>query len=303
MPEKLDILERAFGEYQKVGKEYMFMCPEGCHETKKKLSINLEKNVYKCWICDHVKGGDIRFLILKYAKHLVKDWNFASPPERVVGDLIPDEERRWFFVDWKKWNHFLYHEWDKQSDLVKEYLAKKRITPKTALVWSVRVSQLEKDTLLLPSFGLDGDVTYFSKRKFSGDYKFFKPNAPFDIFNEFWLNFKKPVYLVENAFDAMRFDITEVMPILGSDFWRYNSFIEKCIQSETTVNIFLDCDAEEKSYKIFNNLLGMGINAQIVNNIFHKDIEELDDWQVEFCKRNFIKNSDVLSNYVRSKLL
>ena len=302
MADKLDILQKAFGEYQKIGKEYMFFCPEKCHETKKKLSVNLDKNVYKCWKCGDLRGNDIRFLILKYAKHLIKEWNSVEPYRGVVGDEHKEVEQKWYFTDWKKWNRFLYLEWDKQCDAVHEYLEKKKITRDKALLWSIRVSALERNTLLLPSFGADGEVTYFSKRKFSGDYKFFKPNAPYEIFNEFWLNFNKPIYLIENAYDAMRFDITETMPILGSDFRRYTSFIEKCIVGETQVSVFLDVDAEEKAYQIFDNLLGMGVNAQIVDNIFKKDIDEMEDWQVEICKRSFVKNDNVLSNYVRAKL-
>ena len=303
--DRLDILCRAFGDYQKFGSEYMFKCPNGCHETKNKLSVNIEKNAYKCWKCEDIRGSDIRFLILKYAKQYIKDWSALGPVDKTYVDDCDfgDVEPNWHFSDWQKWNRFLYKEWDSQSEAVKEYINKKKITKNKSLIWNIRTSSVEADTLLIPSFGLDGNVNYFSKRKLIGDNKFFKPRAKFDIFNEFWLDFGKPIFLVENAFDAVRFLPSEAMPILGSYFGKYNTFIERCINSETVVNVFLDVDAGDKEQKIYENLVGFGIVANRINNIFEKDIDELEDWQLEICKTSFVNSKDVFTNYIKGKLL
>jgi hypothetical protein len=310
---KLSILEKAFGEYTPLGQEYMFFCPEGCHEVKKKLSVNLEKNKYHCWICGY-GGQDIKFLLIKYAKQYVNQW------EQVAGASATSNWRssegytflqgkevkeKWVFYYWDTWQKLLYNEWDSQRDEIKEYLKRKRITREKSLIWNMRVSDQDKNSILVPSFDVDGGVNYFSKRRFGADeeIKFFRPKVQFEIFNDFWLDFTKPIYLVENVFDATRFDISEVMPILGSEFRKYSIFIENCLKHETKVMVFLDAGEDEKSHKVFENLMGFGVDAYIVDNIFGKDIDLLDDWQLKMCKSSFVKNEDVLQNYVRNKLL
>ena len=49
--EKPGLLKEIFGEYKKSGNEYIFFCPN-CNHHKKKLSINIDKNCFKCWICN-----------------------------------------------------------------------------------------------------------------------------------------------------------------------------------------------------------------------------------------------------------
>ena len=48
---KISIVKEILGEPQRSGNEYLFYCVF-CKHHKKKLSLNLDKNKYKCWICD-----------------------------------------------------------------------------------------------------------------------------------------------------------------------------------------------------------------------------------------------------------
>ena len=61
MATKTSILTSALGEYRKSGDEYLFFCPF-CQHSKRKLSVNLNLNKYKCWVCD-VRGNNIRRLL------------------------------------------------------------------------------------------------------------------------------------------------------------------------------------------------------------------------------------------------
>ena len=58
------ILYETLGNYSDKGSELLFSCP-ACGHHKRKFSVNLDKNVFKCWICDYV-GKDIGRLIYSY---------------------------------------------------------------------------------------------------------------------------------------------------------------------------------------------------------------------------------------------
>ena len=62
--EKIKILENTLGVYYKSRDEYLFKCPY-CAHHKRKLSINIKLNVFKCWICN-TKGG-LAYLINRFA--------------------------------------------------------------------------------------------------------------------------------------------------------------------------------------------------------------------------------------------
>ena len=61
---KLRIAKDFLGSYYKIKDEYLFHCPK-CNHHRKKLSLNFDKNVFKCWVCDYV-GKDIGRLVYSY---------------------------------------------------------------------------------------------------------------------------------------------------------------------------------------------------------------------------------------------
>ena len=74
--EKINILNSIFGYHYPNGDEKLFYCPK-CDHSKRKLSINLEKNVFKCWVCDFV-GNDVGYLVKMYGNmNQTSEW-FSS---------------------------------------------------------------------------------------------------------------------------------------------------------------------------------------------------------------------------------
>jgi len=67
---KLNILKEILGRPYKSRNEYLFHCPY-CSHHKKKLSINIEKNVYKCWVCD-TRGTNLQRLVRRYGNYKQK---------------------------------------------------------------------------------------------------------------------------------------------------------------------------------------------------------------------------------------
>ena len=62
--EQLGILESVLGRYYKSGAELLFKCPK-CNHEKRKLSINLDKGAFKCWICGY-SGKKISNLVRRF---------------------------------------------------------------------------------------------------------------------------------------------------------------------------------------------------------------------------------------------
>ena len=63
----LKILFDVLGAYKKMSEEFLFYCPS-CKHHKPKLSVNLDKNAYKCWVCDY-RGRNIRRLVRRFGTH------------------------------------------------------------------------------------------------------------------------------------------------------------------------------------------------------------------------------------------
>ena len=74
---KISILSEIFGAGRLQGKEILFKCPR-C--GKPKLSISLEKNVYKCWTCQYpFQGKKISRLIRSFGSFLDRQkWDSLS---------------------------------------------------------------------------------------------------------------------------------------------------------------------------------------------------------------------------------
>ena len=66
--EKIEILVDVLGSYYHEGKkQLMFHCPK-CEHRKKKLSVNVEKNMFKCWVCGF-SGRNIFRVIKRYGTY------------------------------------------------------------------------------------------------------------------------------------------------------------------------------------------------------------------------------------------
>ena len=69
MPEtkKIKILSDFLGSYYRTSDELLFQCPK-CDHHKNKLSVNIEKDAFKCWVCDF-RGRKIYHLVRRYGDY------------------------------------------------------------------------------------------------------------------------------------------------------------------------------------------------------------------------------------------
>jgi DNA primase len=280
--EKLRILEDILGENYSTGTEYLFHCPS-CNHHKKKLSVNIDKNKFKCWICDY-SGRTIRRLVRKHGDYKqLQKWNsltgrieiesFESifeqkkEVEEKVRLYLPED-----FVSLTGKNHSAL------ASKPLNYLKSRGIDRDDILKWKIGYSLSGKygGRILIPSFSDDGSLNYFVARSYMSSYsKYLNPPASKNIvFNHLYVDWDSDVVLVEGVFDAIRAGANAI-PILGSSLNEDSVLFQEIIKNDATIYVALDPDAEKKSLKLMSKLLQYDIEVKKVNIFPYSDVAEM----------------------------
>ncbi len=280
--EKLEILKGMldFSHYSR--EEGLFKCPF-CNHHKPKMSINVEKNVYKCWICDS-RGKDVWRIVRKFGDTTDKrKWKSFSGDVDLNDSLydsifgIDVEEKQTIDLP----EEFISLANKKQSISSKRpmrYLADRGVTKKDIIRWKIGYcSHGEyKNRIIIPSFDKDGDVNYFVSRSYSGDWmKYKNPDASKDVvFNELNIDWKDKIFLVEGVFDAIKAG-TDSVPLLGSTLNENSKLFQKIVENDTAIYLALDPDAEKKSMHIIKSLLQHGIEIHKIDIGEEEDVGDM----------------------------
>ncbi len=307
--EKLDFLRSLLGPELQRGQEYLFFCPNGCHLERPKLSINIEKGVYKCWKCGY-GGNRIRNFILRFFRDRVVEWNRLEPAGRkdAFETKAPvEEDVGWVFTGISSWRTRLVDALEKMTPKVHEYLfIQKKLSEHALLQWNARVTSGDYSTVLIPSFGTNGAPNYYVQKTCSDEFTVAKrPGVSQNrvIFNEFAVRWDETIYLVENVFDAMRFPFGTAIPLLGSSVRSDSKLLEECTKKQASLAIFLDPDdvGKKRSFQLYELFTSYGLETKIVDNQFG-DIDSLEDWQLELTKRQFLAEDRILASRVETIL-
>jgi len=259
--EKLDILVSFLGHYYKTGQEYLFRCPK-CDHEKRKLSVNIEKGVYKCWVCGF-SGLKISKLVKRYADYSeFNKWQDLDGTVDITSfdDLFGENEEETqiqkvdlpeSFVSLTGNNNSF------KSRHARSYLKKRGITESDILRWKIGfcTDGEYSGRVCIPSFSNTGDLNYFVARSYGNQFPKYK-NPPVSrdvIFNDLYTDWDKPVVLVEGVFDAIV--AGNAIPILGSVLRENSKLFQKIINKKATVYMALDPDAKKKEQRIINSLL------------------------------------------------
>lgn len=278
---KISILTDILGGYIFSRNEILFYCPF-CKHHKRKLSVNIEKNVWKCWICD-VKGVDIYALIKKLGSLSQKaEWRTLS------GIIDQSSEENLNFLDGnqsklepvKLPEEFRTLSSKKENILsvsAKKYLLNRGLTEYDIVYWKIGycADGTYKDRIIIPSFDLNGDINYFVARNYKNNFLPYKnPSAPHDfIFNELYLDWEKDIVLCEGVFDAIV--ASNAIPLLGSTFREDSYTLKQLVVNNAKVYLALDPDAKDKEDKIKKILLAYGLEVYKINVSPFKDIGEM----------------------------
>ena len=272
------ILHETFGTYYDKGNELLFACPS-CRHRKRKFSVNLNKNVYKCWICDF-RGRNIRRAIRR----------FGSFTQLQAWDSITNRSDLEKFAD--LFTQSQYTEDSPTLELPKEfvslcgnnipatgtyamrYLQNRGVSRSDILKWKIGYcfGGEYRNRIIIPSFNKDGDVSYFIARSYNGDtYKYKNPRASKDItFNELYIDWNKDLIMVEGVFDALV--AGNAVPILGSTLRKGSRLLREIVRNDTPVYIALDPDAAKKERRVIKTLLEYDVELYKVDVTGYEDV-------------------------------
>jgi len=306
--EKLQLLKKIFGGYHNSNDEHLFYCPT-CKHHKRKLSINLEKDAFKCWICDQY-GRSIRRLVRKYGDfRALQKWDKLNGREDITkfDDLFSEEIEIIPLQRFDLPKEFVSLANENLSLAMMpalNYLENRGITKKDIIRWKVGCCMRGEynNRIIIPSFDKEGYVNYFVARTFNGSWKkYLNPPVSKDIiFNELYLDFDQDLIIVEGIFDAIIAG-PNAIPILGSTLRENSNLFQTIIKNDTPIYIGLDSDAENKSKRIIKDLLNYGNEVYKINTAGYDDIGSMT--KEEFLKR---KKEAVLcgsSDYLLYKVL
>ena len=285
--EKLKIIKQSLGSYYESNDEMLFYCPK-CKHHKRKLSLNIEKNVFKCWICDF-RGNTLLPLV---AKELKRKWKELTQQVDITRfDSLFENQDKSTSIE----SHLDLPEYF--STLTSANLSKIGLKAKNYLL-NRGVSEQEmrlykmgfcfhgpyENRVIVPSFDEGGEINYFVARSFSDHYLKYKnaPCAKDVVFNDLLIDWAKPLVLVEGFFDSLKYDNS--VPLLGSTLSIKSKLFEKIINNCKLVYICLDKDARKKELKIVKNLLDFGVKVCKIELYGYSDLGEvpnhlLDDYK------------------------
>jgi len=296
------ILNATLGNYFDKGSELLFTCPS-CNHHKRKFSVNLDKNAYKCWVCDY-RGRNIRRLVRRFGSYTqLQKWDSItdrSDLER-FSDLFVEQQRTEDAQKLELPPEFVSlcsSSLPATATYAKRYLEKRGVNYEDIVKWKIGYcfSGEYRNRIVIPSFDSDGDINYFIARSYTGDsYKYKNPRASKDVtFNELYINWNRDLTIVEGVFDALV--AGNAAPILGSTLRKGSRLLREIVRNDTPIYIALDPDAAKKERKIIKTLLKYDVELYKIDVSGYEDVGSMPKSVFEQRKNEavFIDNNDYL---------
>ena len=289
---KLRILGEVLGDYRKNGSETLFFCPV-CDHHKRKLSVNIDKDVFKCWVCDW-SGRSIYRAVRRYGtvshrsawKRLSNRIEVESFSEVLFGGTEPETKQVVKLP--RSFKTLVHGPYSHYAHDARNYLYNRGIDDEDIVRWKIGYCATGQyaERIVVPSFNLDGDPNYFISRSYTGHpKKYMNPRAGRDIvFNELMVDFDDDLIIVEGVFDAIKAGINSV-PLLGSTLREDSYFFQKIVKYDTPLFLGLDPDAKRKQGKMIRAMLEYGLEIYEMDVPAGKDIGDLTKKQVAKLKQ------------------
>ncbi len=287
---KENILQEIFGNPYKARDELLFYCPF-CKHHKKKLSINIGKSFFKCWICN--SKGSISYLVKR----------FGTTEDRHQWELLNQE------IDMSSIESLFSHSPEDEKQVIKlpkeyfclarkdkpysarepiSYLMSRGISSADILYYKIGYCDMGKyrRRIIFPSFDTEGNCNYFSARTYGKDWLKYKnpPATKNIIFNDLLIDWNSPVTLVEGVFDAI--NIKNSIPILGSTLNENGLLFKKIVTKQPKLYLGLDKDALNNSLQMIFSLLQYGIEVYLLDTSKITDIGSITKLEAEKLKQD-----------------
>jgi len=279
--EKLKILVELLGEYYRSNEEYLFSCPF-CKHYKRKLSINIAKGKFKCWICDS-HGKSIYYLIRRFGNYSQKQqWQSfenhveISEFDNIFQEKVEEEQIQRIKLP-KEYICLAKKNLPLDSKMAMNYLKERKIFKEDILRWKIGycTDGEYRNRIIIPSFNRDGYCDYFVARSYTKDWLKYKnpPASKNIIFNELVVDWDKPITLVEGIFDAINAENS--IPLLGSTLSVYSRLFKAILTHSKRVYVALDKDAEKKALSIVYALISHGVEVYKIDTSGYEDVGEM----------------------------
>jgi DNA primase len=272
------ILYETLGSYWDKGSELLFACPS-CNHHKRKFSLNLDKNVFKCWVCDY-HGRNIRRVIRRFGSYTqLQKWDQITDRTDLsrFSELFSDEgnadvedkiELPQEFVSLANKNLPL------SANRALRYLKERGITQEQIVRWKIGFCYDGEygGRIIVPSFGATGYPNYFIARSYVGHrMKYKNPQSSKNVvFNDLFTNWNDDLVIVEGVFDAIR--AGNAVPILGSTLRTDSDLLRKIVRNDTPCYIALDPDAADKERRIIQTLLRYDVELYKIDVSGYEDV-------------------------------
>lgn len=278
------------GTPHRSGGEFLFYCPK-CKHSKKKLSCNVVKNVFKCWVCNFT-GTNLTRLIRRYGSYKHKqEWSkydskIDLSTNSLVDTLFSKKEENESLISLPKEFVTLTGKYSQSSATVRKYLYERGITQEDILKWKIGYCPDGEYSgrVIVPSFNLDGRINYFIARSYKDDWIKYK-NPPLQknsiIFNELYVDWDSDLTLTEGVFDAIV--AGNAIPLLGSTLPETSRLFQEVAKHDTPIYIALDPDAEKKAQYLINDMIGYGIELYKIDVRGFQDVGSMT--KEEFSER------------------
>jgi len=286
---KLKLLRKVLGSHYKSGDEILFFCPK-CKHHKKKLSVNLDADKFKCWICDYA-GHSIRRVMRDYADmRTLCEWDGLTSRvdinsfEDLFKEVSEDAEQKISIPE--EFRTLTCKRIQLNSLPARKYLMERDIEHEDIVRWKIGhcISGPYEGRIIVPSFSADGVLNYFVARSYDDHWKrYMNPPASRNIiFNHLMIDWDLDIILVEGVFDAIKAG-SNAIPLLGSQLNENSKLFQEIVRHSPRVYLALDPDAEKKSAKLIKKMLTYGIELYRIEIVPYSDLGEMP--KDEFLKR------------------
>ncbi len=275
-----DILTQILGEprthYESKG-QASWDCPVCDNERhKSNFEVNYFKNVYQCWSCAETENthGSIYKLIKTWGtKQQLSTYKLLCPDSFHQQQPTIDTTKVFagIPVGFTKFSDGDQATFDYKQAY--NYIIGRGFTDETLNKYNIGYTTVGKyhHRIIVPSHNINGEVDYFSARSYVGSArKYDNPDCPKEliIFNEFYIDWTKDVYLFEGALDHLA--VENSIPMLGK---KMSELLWSRLYDNAKANIIIgyDPDAMNSVKKLYKLLDGGKLKGRIKALIYKSD--------------------------------
>jgi hypothetical protein len=295
----LHFLEKKLGRSYTINnpdEDYRFMCPK-CRHKNAKLVVTFKNKdypngCYHCWTCNDSGISIYQLFYQLYPRHhpvfdelfeISKDEILVAPKNDIRNSLLnklnkSDEEQISDilaippeYIKYKNLSSSHIHSYN--FNYLSDYLSKRGITQEDIVKYDLHFN-LDNNSIVFPSYDSNGILNHFLTHfVIYKKYSLAQVKKESVIWNELFINWNKPIVLVEGTYDAITVG-DNCIPLLGSSITERFSLFKSICRHKTPVILGLDMDVPQE-YKCSIAVLFQknGVDVSVVDWI-GKDANE-----------------------------